>query len=399
MPTIPVLPLLLACAPHRTPPAAIPTTAAPPPPSRDAAPPEPQAAEPPTPTHPLCTDPWVQGLARGARHWASTELSTADYGVGGDLYDREWLFGTWMMAAVGLGQHARLCPDDAPADLDAMTSALTHMVSPAGRAFDTHEYRGVDIEQRLDDPRGSVALLGYGGLALALHRALVPDSPFTATEQRWSEALARQLDEGRLLDTYPRQIFPVDNAAGIAALALHDQVTGDDHSEAIQAWADAIDAARDPATGLLFQVVAADGRPLDEPKGSGSFLTAWFLHRAAPALSLDLYSTSRDTLSGTLMGLRAMREYAPGTEGHGSVDSGPLVFGYSVSSTGFAMGAATAHGDTDTRDALRTTAMLANDMAVGMVPGLAAPDDGSDATGSHLGDAIMLAMITSEGMP
>jgi hypothetical protein len=33
-----------------------------------------------------------------------------------------------------------------------------------------------------------------------------------------------------------------------------------------------------------------------------------------------------------------------------------------------------------------------------MVSGLAAPD-GAGATGSHLGDAIMLAMITSEGMP
>lgn len=351
----------------------------------------------PDPLHAICADPWVQELARGARHWATTELGIEDYGVGAALYDREWLFGTWMMAAVGLGQHARLCPAEAADDLAAMEAALEHMVSEQGRAFDTREYDGVDIEQRLDDPRGSVALLGYGGLALALHRALDPESPLADIEQRWSEALALRMN-GRLVETYPRQIFPVDNAAGVAAMDLHDRVTGEDHSAAIADTAAAIDAARDPVTRLLFQVVAADGRPLDEPKGSGSFLTAWFLHRADPALALDLYTDSRDTLGGSLMGLTAMREYARGTEGAGSVDSGPLVFGYSVSATGFALGAAAALGDIETRDALRQTAQLADDMAVGMVPGLAAPS-GEGATGSHLGDAIMLAMITSDGMP
>ncbi len=395
MSKLPFLPLLLvaACV-HRqaAPPPAAPVEPPPPP-----AVPAPEEAPTQPPSHPLCTDPWVHDLARGARHWASTELSTEDYGAGGALFDREWLFGTWMMAAVGLGQHARLCPSEAAADIAAMESALEHMISPEGRAFDTHEYNGVDIEQRLDDPRGSVALLGYGGLALALHRALDPGSHLAPTEQRWSEALARQL-RGDLLETYPRQIFPVDNAAGVAALALHDRVTGEDHSAVIAATAAAIDAARDPATGLLFQVVGADGRPLDEPKGSGSFLTAWFLHRAAPELALDLYTSSRDTLGGSLMGMLAMREYPPGIEGASSVDSGPIVFGYSVSSTGFAIGAAAALGDTATRDALRATARLGGSLAVGMTPGLAAPT-GEGATGSHLGDAILLAMITSEGMP
>lgn len=403
---LPVLPLLLtACAHHSVVPmpasAPAPTPAPPPaatlPPEAPPPEPAPPPSIPPAPAHPLCTDPWVQDLARGARHWANTELGTEDYGTGGALFDREWLFGTWMMAAVGLGQHAQLCPDDAPADLTAMEAALERMVSPEGRAFDTHEYDGVDIDERLGDPHGSVALLGYGGLALALHRSLDPDSPLATIEQRWAEALALRMNGG-LLETYPRQIFPVDNAAGVAALALHDRVTGEDHGAQLAATTTAIAAARDPTTGMLFQVVAADGHPLDEPKGSGSFLTAWFLQRAAPDLALDLYTTSRDTLSGSLMGLRAMREYAPGTEGGGSVDSGPLIFGFSVSATGFALGAAAALGDTDTRDALRTTAQLGGDMAVGMVAGLAAPT-GDGATGSHLGDAIMLAMITSEGMP
>ncbi len=359
--------------------------------------PSPEPVEALVPALPLCSDPTIQDLVQGARHWASAELGTEDFGAGGALFDREWLFGTWMMAAVGLGQHARLCPDQVPLDLPAMVAALEHMVSAEGRAFDTHEYGGIDIDQRLDDPRGSVALLGYAGLALALHRSLDPDSHLTPIEQRWAEALAGQLD-GDLLETYPRQIFPVDNAAGIAALALHDRVTGEDHSAQLAATTAAIAAARDPATGMLFQVVAADGLPLDEPKGSGSFLTAWFLHRAAPDLAQDLYTASRDTLGGSLMGMLAMREYVPGTPGTGGVDSGPLIFGYSVSATGFALGAATALGDAPTRDALLRTAQLGGSLAVGMTPGLASPS-GEGATGSHLGDAILLAMLTSEGMP
>jgi hypothetical protein len=348
------------------------------------------------PANPLCADPFVAALDEGARRWATGDLTTSDYGTGAALFDEEWLFGTWMMAAVGLGQRAALCPASADADLAAMELALDRMVSPAGRAFDTRSY-GVDIGERLGEDRGSAALLGYGGLPLALHRALVPDTRFAATEAAWIDALARRM-AGGLVETYPGQRFPVDNAAGVAALALHDRATGEDHGAALAAGLAGIAAARDAASGLLVQRVDADGTPLDAPRGSGTFLAAWFLHRADPDLARGLYDAGRDQLYGSVLGLSAMREYPAGREGRGDIDSGPLILGYSVSSTGFALGGAAAFDDLTTRDALLATARLGGPFAVGVVPGLAADEEGG-ATGSHLGDAILLAMLTAQGRP
>ena len=276
-------------------------------------------------THAACVDPFVSALAVGARHWASAELGDQSYGTGSALFDQEWLFGTWMMAAVGLGQHARLCPEAAQQDLSAMEAAIERMISPAGRAFDGLKW-GTDIEERYEGARGSMALLGYGGLALALHRTLWPEGRFAAIEQTWMDALGRRLGPV-MVETYPGERYPADNAAGIAALSLHDRSTGQDHGDVLVAARQALQGARDPATGLLNQAVGADGTPSDAPRGSGSFLSAWFLQRADPVLARELYESGRDVLGGSLLGIHAMREYPPGHQGKGDIDSGPLIMG------------------------------------------------------------------------
>ncbi len=352
----------------------------------------PAVAEP----HAACADPFVSALAEGARHWANAELDGQSYGTGSELFDQEWLFGTWMMAAVGLGQHARLCPDAAGKDMSAMEAAIARMVSPGGRSFDASKW-GSDIEERLEGERGSMALLGYGGLALALHSALEPEGRFAATEQAWMDALARRLGPA-FVETYPGERYPVDNAAGIAALSLHQRSSGQECSAEVTAALEAMRGVRDPTSGLLIQAVGADGAARDAPRGSGTFLSAWFLQRADPDLARELYESGRDVLGGSLLGIRAMREYPPGQQGRGDIDSGPLIMGYSVSATGFALGGASAFGDEATRDGILWTVRLGGALAVRTVPGLAADQEGG-ATGSHLGDAILLAMLTAEGMP
>jgi len=357
--------------------------------------------EPPAEVDPLCADPFVSALADGARRWAREDLTAQDFGTGSPLFDEEWLFGTWMMAAVGLGQHARLCPEAAPQDLPAMEAAIERMLSPAGQAFDARKW-GAPLAERPAGARGSMALLGYGGLPLALHRALVPDSRFAAQEQAWTEALAvrfadPQLAGGLLCETYPGERYAVDNSAGIAALALHDRASGEDHAAVLRAALAALQGQRDPASGLLHQSQAPDGSPRDRPRGSGTFLAAWFLHRADPALARDLYERGVQALSGELLGVTAMREYALGVEGRGDVDSGPLIAGFSVSATGFALGGASAFGDEAMRARLLRTVSLGGPLAVRVVPGLSSEEGG--ATGSHLGDAILLAMLSAEGSP
>jgi hypothetical protein len=343
--------------------------------------------------------PFTAELAEGARGWADAGLKADDYGTGVALFDAEWLFGTQMMTTVGLGQLVSLYPGEREASVPKMEAALDAMLSEEGLAFDKKKYKGVSIQSRLKETRGSAALLGYGGLALATHRAVVPSSERAKTEQTWAEAIARRLKTGKLIETYPNEIYPVDNAALIGALALHDKVTGQDHQAAIQAGVKALKRAVDPKTGLLIQAMRANGKALDTPRGSGTFLASWFLVRADPALARALFDAGRRELEGSVMGLYAMREHpAEYADRDGDIDSGPLLMGYSVSATGFAMGAAAGLGEEEIVERILTTVRFGGPLAVNMVPGLKAPEGGG-ATGSHLGDAILLAMVTTPGRP
>ena len=343
--------------------------------------------------------PFTAELAEGARGWADAGLNADDYGTGVALFDAEWLFGTQMMTAVGLGQLILLHPGERAESLPKMEQALNAMLSEEGLAFDKKKYRGSSINGRLKENKGSAALLGYGGLALATHRAVNPESDLTKTEQAWAEAIARRLKTGKLIETYPNEIYPVDNAALIGALALHDQVTGEDHSAAIKAGVTAIKRAVDPKTGLLIQAMRANGKALDTPRGSGTFLASWFLVRADPALARALFDAGRRELEGSVLGLYAMREHpAAYADRGGDIDSGPLLMGYSVSATGFAMGAAAGLGEQEIVEDILRTVQFGGPLAVNVVPGLKAPEGGG-ATGSHLGDAILLAMVTTPGRP
>ena len=124
------------------------------------------------------------------------------------------------------------------------------------------------------------------------------------------------------------------------------------------------------------------------PRGSGTALAAYFLGWADPALSHDLVDAMKRELYGAPLGFGALREYPRGHRGSGDADSGPLVLGFGVSATGFALGAARMNGDAALFDSLFATVQL-----------FGAPDDRSGArrfvTGGPIGNAILFAMLTA----
>ena len=84
-----------------------------------------------------------------------------------------------------------------------------------------------------------------------------------------------------------------------------------------------------------------------------------------------------------------MREFPPRLAGgFGDIDSGPLLFGVSISATGFAMASARAHHDREMFTSLYRTAYL-----------FGAPSPRGKGrrflNGAALGNAIMLAMLTA----
>jgi hypothetical protein len=321
-------------------------------------------------------------------------VSTDDFTSASELFKNEWLFGSYQMAAIGLLQVCAAHPAHRAELLPAAEHALDELLSPRVRAFDARIWGEDPLDTLETSAQGHAAYLGYLNIALGLHRALVPDSRFAPWHDRISAALARRLATARhgILETYPKETYPVDNAAVLGSLLLHARVAGADHS-AVTApmlarfrrdW-------RDPASGLLFQSLDPhDGRPLDGPRASGTTLAAFLLSHGEDEVARDLYLAARAACARSFLGFGFLREYPAGSAGGaGDIDSGPLIFGVSPSATGFLMGPARRFGDRARFVALHRTAHL-----------MGAPvgrGDGRRAyvTGGPLGNALLLALFTS----
>jgi hypothetical protein len=336
-------------------------------------------------------DAALQGrLARGVEDWLRRDLSRAEFTTGSDLFNGEWLFGTYLMAGLGFGQTAVLHPEWKTRHLELMERCIERMLSPEVRAFDVEQWRADPLD-RLDQEHGHAAYLGYLNVLLGFHRLLNPDSRFADLNDSITRALVRRVagSPTRLLETYPGEVYPVDNCAVIGSIGLYDRATGADHRALIADWSATCRARYcDPATGLLIQALDTDGAPADQPRGSGTSLGLYFLAWADPELARDLYRAIRENLATDVMGLGAVREYPRGRRGRGDIDSGPVILGFSFSATGFALAGGRMFGDRDYYRKLCATAYLAG-----------TPVDRGDArryvTGGPLGSAILLAVLTA----
>ena len=345
----------------------------------------------------------VAPLAASVTAWTESELSPNAFATGSPRFDGEWLFGTYMMAAMGFGQVAltETDPKARAEDIRRMEHCLDEVLSPAARTFDRESWTLDPFDSMEAWPgsaqdRGHAAYLGYAGLALGLHRLVVPTSRFDTRHDQIALALERRFVASTtgLLETYPGEVYPVDNASALATLALHARATNTPLGPGGRRGLEAMRTLGvQPKTGLLTQSVSpVDGSPRDPGRGSGTALAAYFLSYADPALSSALYYALKRELYRTVIGFGVVLEH-PATcvdcTGRVDIDSGPTVAGFGVSATGFAIGAARANDDRETFASLYATAHL-----------FGAPSDGpanrTFATGGPLGDAILFAMLTAK---
>jgi hypothetical protein len=350
----------------------------------------------------------VDALAASVSTWTETELATGSFATGSPRFDGEWLFGTYMMAAMGFGQVA-LASDPSKdaasaarraASVAHMERCLDAMLSPAARVFDRDAWSFDALASTEAPPgspldRGHVAYLGYAGLALGLHRLVAPSSRFDARHDAIVAALARRFEASKsgLVETYPGETYPVDNTAALGALSLHARAT---HGVPSPGLARGLEAIRVHGihleSGLLAQAVdSTTAMPRDPGRGSGTALAAYFLAFSDHAMSAALYRAVHRELFRTVLGFGVILEHPASCEtctGRVDIDSGPVVAGFGVSATGFAIGASRANDDRDAFASLYATAHL-----------FGAPFDDAGArtfaTGGPLGDAILFAMLTA----
>ncbi|MCB9743774.1 MAG: hypothetical protein H6740_14335 [Alphaproteobacteria bacterium] len=327
-----------------------------------------------------------EALGAAVARWTHGELAPEAYSTGAELFDGEWWFGTYMMAAMGFGQLALAHPEHQERWLAEMDHALGQALSEPVRAFDAQKWGEDPLSPSL---RGDhAAYLGYVALPLALRASIAPEGPHAEAGEAVLEALeARfQAREQGILETYPAEGYPVDNCMGLGAVGLMAEARGEPQPEWLSDWTARMLAQQlDPATGLLIQ--AADprtGAPRSKPRGSGSALCAYALSFAFPDEARALAEATREHLGGQVLGFGVVREYPVDRPGPGDIDSGPLILGYSVSATGFALSNARILGDEAWHRRLYATAWL-----------YGAPSGDQFVTGGPLGNAILLAMLTT----
>ncbi len=212
-------------------------------------------------------------------------------------------------------------------------------MQPEAIAFATEAY-GENGLATLDSANGH-AYLGYVNLALSMLRRIEPNNRFAAVNDRLTEALARRLKAAPygLIETYPDEAYPADNAAVLASIALYDQSTGKDHTSLLSTLTQQFKQRYvDDKTGLVVQSVEArSGRMVDRPRSSGTALSAYFLAGVDPVLAQSLFQAVRQQ-KVDISGFVGIREYPAGEAGAGDIDSGTLMFGVSPAATGFAIG-------------------------------------------------------------
>lgn len=332
-------------------------------------------------------------LAKTVVAQTQSDLTTEEYKTGSARFDGEWLFGTQMMAGVGFCQLVLQHPE-LKDEWDAhIEYCIREILSEKVKAFDRAAWNE-DALTSLEQPSGHVAYLGYLNFLLSLYRQIDPVNEFAELNDQITAALIRRFEEAPtgLLATYPGEWYPVDNTPAIGSIAIHGRATGRDYAEFLAKQKKAFAQYIDPETGLLIQAVNRNGEAMNPGRGSGTALGAFFLHHAYPDLGREMYQGIKRSLETGLLGFGAIREYAHGVSGSADIDSGPIIFGFGFSATGFTIGPARAYGDDRLYARLYSSAVLA---------GAPSRQDGrlDFLTGGSLGNAILLAMLTTAPLP
>lgn len=207
------------------------------------------------------------------------------------------------------------------------------------------------------DLRGGICW--FAGQNLVRARLIERDASVGEEVERFhkdSAILARAFaaSPSGVLEGHPGMSWPVDSLFGLQSLQIHDRLFGTAYfAPAYAKWKRTVTAGEDAATGLAPSFTHLDGRPRDVPRGcalSWSLEVLPFLDRSYARAQWSSYKTHFSTCR---FGLCLFREYPKGHGREADADSGPMLAGYGMSATAFALAAARANGDVETAAALQ----------------------------------------------
>lgn len=296
-----------------------------------------------SPTYSSTEEALFQGDLAAQKALATIVLRDIQQGInpekfktGNARFNGEWTVGTYQMAVLGLGQMILAHPELKSEYLPAIEQCVEQLLKPESMEFGITAY-GENGLENLDKADGH-AYLGYMNLALSMLRLIEPNNRFASVNDRLTQALIRRLEAAPhgLIETYPQEAYPPDNAAVLASIALFDRATGQNHQPLLSKTTQQFQQRyRDSKTGLVFQSAnAKSGRPIDKARASGTALSAYFFAWVDPAFAQALFQAVKQQ-KVEMIGLAGIREYPPGQADKGDIDSGTLIMGLSPAATGF----------------------------------------------------------------
>jgi hypothetical protein len=196
------------------------------------------------------------------------------------------------------------------------------------------------------------------GRLLALEAS--PDPAEVTRFQADSRTLfeAFEASESGVLEAHPGLSWPVDSVFGLQSLQVHDRLYGTRYARVAQKWLRTVQQGEDRATGLMPSFVHADGSVGDLPRGCALSWSLASMPDFAPAYAQHQWVRYKRQFMACAGGLCLFREYPRGRGRAWDADSGPIVEGYGMAATAFALAAARAEGDAETAESLRRTGEL-----------------------------------------
>jgi hypothetical protein len=162
--------------------------------------------------------------------------------------------------------------------------------------------------------------------------------------------------------------WPADQAALLAALRRADVAHGTAlHVEPLAAFTTFIDAKGLHRSGLPVSEVTGKGPGASYPRGCAQAFISRYLAEVDPARATAWWKTYRAQYLVRLpLGVVGFREWPPGVERAGDVDSGPIVLGIGVAASALGISAARAQGDEALAKELEASADQVISLGVGL---------------------------------
>lgn len=217
--------------------------------------------------------------------------------------------------------------------------------SQAVKALDSSEGRAA-FTRAMDPPYG-IFHAGWSNHlrvgALLLQSSSERDPLEVAALASACDGIARAYESADtpFLQAYPGSAWPVDNVVAISSLPLCGTLAGRDYQPVIDRWLEQAKARVSPEYGVLPHGDFSGERL---PRATSLALMTRYLHEVDPQWARQHYEVLREHFWVTVAGFPGLREYVDGRS-RGDVDSGPLLFGVSVSATVVGAGSATLYGD------------------------------------------------------